>query len=108
MRRHWIGHLSKICGTLHLDKGAVTALMERGSSLLAVGISSVEGSFARGDAVAICGPDGTELGRGLVGYTSDEVGRIAGLKSHQIAPTLQQSTTSPVIHRNDLSFTQDL
>ena len=100
-RRHWISALSKIAGTLVVDAGAARALREAGSSLLAIGISRSEGTYDRGDAVVVVGPDGEELGRGLVGYRSDDVQRIAGHRREAIMEVLGVSVAGPVVHRDD-------
>lgn len=103
-RRHWIGFLSKVLGTLQIDAGAVTALRERGSSLLPVGVRGVEGHFCRGDAVRVVGPDGVEVARGLVGYDADDVRRIAGRSTAEVPQILENTAADPVIHRNDLNL----
>jgi glutamate 5-kinase len=100
-RRHWIGSLSKIAGTLEVDAGASKALRETGSSLLAIGITAVEGVFERGDAVCVVDPEREEIGRGLVGYGSAEVGRIAGHRTPEVPTILGVAVAGPVIHRDD-------
>lgn len=65
-RRRWIAYATAPRGTLHLDEGAVRALVDRGASLLAVGVREVEGEFQQGDVVELRGPDGALLGRGMV------------------------------------------
>lgn len=62
-RHRWIAFATVVRGALHLDAGAVTALRERGASLLAAGVTRVEGTFAAGDVVALRGPDGAIVGR---------------------------------------------
>ncbi|MEE2780241.1 MAG: glutamate 5-kinase [Myxococcota bacterium] len=104
-RRHWIGFLSKIQGSVTVDPGAVVALKDRGSSLLSIGVTGVEGVFDRGDAVAIVGPEGAEVGRGIVGYGSAELDLIAGSASDEAARILNVTVGNPVIHRNDLLLT---
>lgn len=65
-RRRWIAWAAAARGTLHLDAGAVGALRDRGASLLAVGVTRVEGEFGPGDIVALRAPDGSSIGRGIV------------------------------------------
>src|SRR5207245_3931075 len=62
-------------GTLTIDAGAVAAL-RGGKSLLPAGIIRVDGAFARGDAVIIRGPDGREIGRGLIAYDAGDAEKI--------------------------------
>src|SRR5204863_5695401 len=76
-RKKWIAGSLEPKGTLFIDAGAVAAL-RRGNSLLPVGIIKVEGAFARGDAVIVRGPDGSEIGRGLVAYDAEDAERIQG------------------------------
>ena len=105
-RRHWIGSLSKIAGTLVVDHGAVKALQETGSSLLAIGIQRSEGVNERGDSVVVLDPHGVEIGRGLVGYSSSDVERIAGHQRAEIMSVLGVSVAGPVIHRDDFVRTE--
>ena len=65
-RDRWIAFAAPVRGTLHLDAGAVDALRHRGASLLAAGVTGIEGSFQAGDVVALMAPDGGELGRGII------------------------------------------
>ncbi len=102
LRRHWIGFLSKVRGEIHVDAGATRALEEKGSSLLAAGVRRATGAFERGDAVVLVGPEGEEIGRGLVAYGLEEVQRIAGCRSEEVRQILGQSVVDPVIHRDDL------
>ena len=99
--KSWIaGHLEP-AGRLTIDAGAVTALLS-GKSLLPAGVSAVSGNFARGDTVAIAGPDGTEIARGLVAYDAADAVRIAGRKSTEIAAVLGYEARAAMIHRDDL------
>src|SRR5207237_1275420 len=82
-RKKWIAGSLEPRGTLTIDAGAVSAL-RRGNSLLPVGIIKVEGAFARGDAVIVRGPDGHEIGRGLVAYDARDAERIRGKSSSDI------------------------
>ena len=101
-RRHWIGFLSRLEGAIVVDQGAVDALRARGSSLLPIGVVGVEGWFERGDGVAVKGPDGAIVARGLVGYDTKTLMIIQGMRSDAVAEKLQKSAIEPVIHRNDL------
>jgi glutamate 5-kinase len=97
----WIaGHLEPT-GRLVIDAGAETALRS-GKSLLPAGVREVTGDFARGDTVAIVGPDGFEVARGLVAYDAQDAVRIAGLKSSAIAGVLGYEARAAMVHRDDL------
>lgn len=100
-RKAWIAGRMKIAGELQVDDGAVTAL-RTGKSLLAPGITHVEGTFRRGDAVNVVGPDGARLARGLVGYDIDDLRRIAGKRRDAAAAILGYAPRNAVIHRDQL------
>ncbi len=100
-RQQWLAGMLTTRGRLHLDAGATRAL-KRGKSLLPVGISGADGTFRRGDAVALVADDGHELGRGLVAYSSDEIARIRGCQSDQIESRLGYRGGAVVVHRDDL------
>jgi glutamate 5-kinase len=100
-RKRWIAGSLEPKGTLTLDAGAVTAL-RAGKSLLPAGIIRVDGSFERGDAVLIRGPDGAEIGRGLVAYDAAEADKIRGKSSAAIAEILGFDGRAEMIHRDDM------
>ena len=102
-RKKWIVGSLEPKGTIHVDAGAVAAL-GRGKSLLPVGVVKVEGAFARGDAVIIRGPDGAEVGRGLVAYDRDDAVRLVGQNSERIEAILGYRGRSEMIHRDDLAL----
>ena len=101
-RKKWIAGALEPKGTLTIDAGAVAAL-RRGKSLLPAGVTRVDGSFARGDAVIIRGPDGVEIARGLCAYDAEDAQRIRGRASADIAPILGFSGRAEMIHRDDLA-----
>ena len=100
-RKRWIAGSLEPRGVLHLDAGAVAAL-RRGSSLLPAGVKKVEGEFTRGDAVILRGPDGAEIGRGLVAYDHDHAERLKGRSSDEIATITGFEGRSAMVHRDDL------
>ena len=88
-------------GRIRVDQGAVSALRS-GKSLLPAGVVAVEGSFGRGEPVAILSPEGVVLGKGLVRYTSAEARAIAGHRSGDIAGILGYEGRSVLVHRDDM------
>jgi glutamate 5-kinase len=105
-RKKWIAGSLEPRGTLTIDAGAVAAL-RRGNSLLPVGVVRVDGSFARGDAVVIRGPDGEEIGRGLCAYDAEDAQKIRGRSSTDIASILGFSGRAEIVHRDDLVVGRD-
>ena len=100
-RKRWIGGSLEPKGAIHVDAGAVAAL-RRGKSLLPAGVVRVEGDFARGDAVLIRGPEGIEIGRGLVAYDREDAERLIGQNSERIEAILGYRGRSEMVHRDDL------
>jgi len=101
-RKHWLAFTARTRGSLHLDKGAVRAVVERGKSLLPAGVRSVEGRFGLGDPVSCLDPKGREVARGLAAYSSEAIERIAGGSTGSIDAVLGYSNGNEVIHRDDL------
>jgi glutamate 5-kinase len=100
-RKKWIVGSLEPKGTLTIDAGAVAALRQ-GKSLLPAGVVRVEGGFARGDAVIIRGPSGSEIGRGLCAYDAEDAQKIKGRSSTDITAILGFSGRAEMVHRDDL------
>jgi glutamate 5-kinase len=100
-RKKWIAGTLEPRGSLTIDAGAVAAL-RNGKSLLPAGVTQVDGSFARGDAVLIRGPDGAEVARGLVAYDAEDAAKIRGRPSAEILSILGFGGRTAMIHRDDL------
>ena len=100
-RKRWIAGTLAPLGEISVDAGAVRALAT-GRSLLPAGVRKVAGSFARGDAVIVLGPDGVALARGLSAYASTDAARIAGHRSEEIETILGWRGRDEMIHRDDL------
>jgi glutamate 5-kinase len=100
-RKAWLGGRQRMHGTLVVDPGCAEAL-GRGGSLLATGITAVEGDFARGDPVAVRHGDGRPLAQGLAEYTAAEIERIKGRRSEEIEAVLGYAPRAAVIHRDQL------
>ncbi len=101
-RKRWLAGQLQVRGSLTLDDGAVRVLREQGSSLLAVGVCSVKGDFARGEAVVCLDQSGREVARGLVNYDAQETARIKGQPSHKIEAILGYVDEDELIHRDNL------
>jgi glutamate 5-kinase len=100
-RKKWIAGSLEPRGAITIDAGAVRALRS-GKSLLPAGVVKIEGGFGRGDAVLVRGPDGAEIGRGLIAYDSDDADKIKGRSSADVLSILGFSGRTEMIHRDDL------
>ena len=100
--KHWLAFTAKSRGRIVLDAGAVRALCERGRSLLPAGILRVEGEFRIGESVTCVTESGQEVARGLAGYSSQDVTRLAGQRTNAIERVLGYSNGDEIIHRDDL------
>jgi glutamate 5-kinase len=101
-RKRWIASGVIPAGRLYLDEGAVQAICQAGKSLLAAGITEVEGEFERQDAVQLCDRTGREVARGLVNYNHSDLAKIRGHRSEDIPTLLGYRGAETVIHRDNL------
>ena len=106
-RKHWIAYTLKRKGQLVLDDGAVAAIVEKGKSLLPSGVVSVQGSFENGDMVSCLDTRGKEWARGITHYASQEIEKIAGVKSAAIETILGYRIRDEIIHRDELVVLKD-
>jgi len=101
-RKMWIAYARHPHGTIVVDDGAVRVLRDEGKSLLPAGVVSVQGRFRRGDAVSISDLKGQEFARGITAWSSKQVERGRGKKSHEVRSLLGEGTPAEVVHRDDL------
>lgn len=101
-RKLWLVGQSQLCGRLSLDSGAVDYLCKHGKSLLAVGVTGIEGEFRRGEIVACIDPSGEEIARGLINYNASETRKIMGKPSDEIESILGYIDEPELIHRDNL------
>lgn len=100
----WLRYAKPARGRVEIDAGAARVLRERGSSLLPVGITAVEGRFAAGDAVdVVC--DSELVGKGIVNYSAAELARVKGLKSAEVAELLGGAAEEEAVHRDHFVLT---
>jgi glutamate 5-kinase len=100
-RKKWIAGSLEPRGAIVIDAGAVKAL-RLGRSLLPAGVIKIEGEFDRGDAVVVRGPDGDEVGRGLIAYDCHDANKIKRQSSAAIMEILGFTGRTEMIHRDDL------
>ena len=102
-RKRYILAGGRVPGYVRVDAGAMQAL-QRGSSLLPVGVTTVEGTFERGDTIQVMNAIGREIARGIANYSSDELALIRGRQSAEIETLLGYTYGDEMIHRNDLAL----
>ena len=102
-RHRFLAFTGRSAGTLHVDDGARAAIENRGKSLLAAGIATIEGNFHAGDMVDIAAAGGSVFARGIVNYPAPEVARILGHSSSELGDLLGDDRVYPVVvHRDNL------
>lgn len=106
-RKRWILAGPASVGDLTLDDGAAKAVIERGSSLLAKGITQTQGTFSRGDVVRLRNQQGQLLAKGIVSYSDTELELLIGKHSTEIEATLGYAYGATIIHRDDLVIIQE-
>ncbi|MBQ1072136.1 glutamate 5-kinase [Micromonospora sp. C31] len=101
-RLFWLAHATSPRGRLHLDAGAVAAVVGRRKSLLPAGITAVDGAFTAGDPVDLVDAGGTPVARGLVNYDAVELPGLLGRSTTELAAALGPAYEREVVHRDDL------
>ena len=104
--KRWIGYTIDPKGRFHLDSGAVRAIVEQGRSLLAAGMTRIDGNFDVGEVVALLDEEGAEFARGLTNYDTRAAAAIAGKRTDEIAAILGDLPYEEVVHRDNLVVTR--
>lgn len=104
----WLAYASREEGVLHLDAGAVRALVERHASLLPAGVTRVEGEFHAGDPVRLDGPTGELVGHGLVNYDARDLPAMLGRSTRELAAERGEGYDRELIHRDALVLRKKL
>ncbi|RRD47768.1 glutamate 5-kinase [Tessaracoccus sp. OH4464_COT-324] len=92
----WLAHAAEPRGRVHVDGGAVEAIVQRQASLLPVGVVQVEGAFSEGEPIEVAGPDGRVVARGFAGYGSHEL--VEAVRNNHGEDVLGMH--GPVVHRD--------
>lgn len=98
----WLAHGADSRGQLFLDEGAVKAVVERKASLLAAGVTDLQGGFVPGDPVDLVAPDGRIVARGMVNFPDEELRPMLGKTTKEILATLDPEFAHAVVHRDAL------
>lgn len=100
MKKQWVGFHSFSQGTVTVDRGAETALVTGGRSLLPAGVTGISGDFHPGDVVEVVNLDGDVLGRGVINYASWQLQAVAGLSTEEVQKRVEVQRIE-VIHRDE-------
>jgi glutamate 5-kinase len=102
VRKKWIGFVSHANGYIVVDDGAKNALLKRQKSLLPSGILEVHGEFKAHDTISVRDREGTEIAKGVTGFSSMDLGKIKGKKTSELERILNCKSCDEVIHRDNL------
>ena len=105
-RKQWMADHLQLRGAVTIDPGAASKLQAEGKSLLAIGMTHVEGDFSRGDVIAIRDVNGLEIARGLANYASAEARLICRKSSSEFEALLGYVAESEFVHRDNLILTR--
>lgn len=101
-RKRWL--LSeKRQGTISVDAGAVSRILNNGASLLPSGVTAASSSFERGAIVHVLDPLGTSIAVGITNYGSEEITRLIGVHSDEINDILECNYGPEIIHRTNMT-----
>lgn len=98
----WLRFATRGAGSLQVDAGAAAALSSRRRSLLAVGVTEVEGDFPAGVPVDVRSPEGAVIARGLAAYSSEEMRRMTGRTTGELRREHGERFGRPLIHRDEM------
>ncbi|MBM6589919.1 glutamate 5-kinase [Brevibacterium sp. RIT 803] len=101
----WLRHLARTFGSVTIDDGAESAVLSRGTSLLAAGVTGVTGDFEAGDPIEIRNLGGEVIARGMTNFSSQELPGMFGMSTDELGTRLGNDYRKEVIHRNDLVLT---
>ena len=104
--KQWMADHLQLRGSVTVDAGAAARLRMDGKSLLPIGMTSVEGDFSRGDVIAVRGPDGVEIARGLANYASPEARLLCRKPSSEFERWLGYAAEPEMVHRDNLVLTR--
>lgn len=102
-KKRWIGYATNIIGKIIINNGAKKAILEKGSSLLPIGVTNVINEFKRGEVISILDENKEEIARGITNYSSDECKRIMGQHSDNILDLLGSKTYDEIVVRDNIT-----
>lgn len=102
IRKRWLAFGARIHGAVTVDKGCEKAIMKDGSSLLAAGITAIDGEFEQGNTIRVVTSTGREIARGIANYSAQDTSKIMGLHTYEIAGVLGYKPYDEVVHRDNM------
>jgi glutamate 5-kinase len=105
---HWLGFVSRPKGKIFIDDGAAAMVLNRGKSLLPVGVVDASGSFRPGDPVEIVQDGGEPIAIGLSNFASEEILKIKGASTKELASILDYDCDEEVVHRNNMILRKEM
>lgn len=101
-KKSWLAYATNVTGGVRINAGAVKALLEKGASLLPIGVTGVVGTFERGDSISILDENGHEIARGLTHYSSEVCLKIAGCTAQEITRKIGSKNYEEIVHRDNI------
>ncbi|MBU4314307.1 MAG: glutamate 5-kinase [Actinobacteria bacterium] len=100
--KKWIAFGMKTKGGIVIDRGAEEAVLNKGKSILAVGVVKVDGKFNKGDTLKVFSLDSKLIAKGISNFSSEDIEKIKGKNRDKILSEFDTSMCSEVIHRDCL------
>ena len=102
VRKRWLAFGARTQGVITVDKGCEKAVLSGGSSVLAAGITGVQGDFEHGNTISVVTTEGREIARGIANYNGEEARKIMGCHTNGLAQILGSKPYDEVIHRDNM------
>jgi len=102
VRKRWLAFGARTHGVITVDKGCEKAILSGGSSLLATGITAVEGDFEHGNTISVVTLEGREIARGIANYNGEDARKIIGVHTNGLVKILGSKPYDEVVHRDNM------
>ncbi|KUO63347.1 MAG: glutamate 5-kinase [Gracilibacter sp. BRH_c7a] len=102
-KKRWMAYAALSMGTIIIDNGAQKALTQEGKSLLASGVTGIDGFWERKDLIKIVNLNGEEIARGFAELSSEETNRAKGLRSDEILKLIPGLKSEELVHRDNMT-----
>ena len=102
VRKSWLAFGKRLAGEIIVDDGCATAMRENGSSVLAAGVTALDGDFRAGNTVRVMTRDQQEIARGIVNYDAATLQKLLGHKTEDFHQLVEGNGPAEVIHRDNM------